>query len=643
MLEHAKEYLARGLAPIPNRPRDKKPLIDGWQRFSDGLPTEAEVCEWWSRWSSANIGLVCGPASRLLVLDIDPVKGGRDSIAGREIPSTPSVTTGSGGWHIYFRYPTDGARIGNRTGLLPGVDIRGHGGQVCAPPSLHPCGGVYRWRRNLDTPFADPPAWLLDALLSTPTPAAIPIPPSGGNSPNGLSRTTLNFLAFGALEGERNDRLFKAACDMAGNGCGQGEAEAKLLPVALSSGLTEREVRETISSAFEKPRQAARVLAGGTLHGQPGCGIDQVDGDRVVPKGTTTPSTRSFCRATARRLRENYTPTRWKVENLSPGGGIGLLAGIPGIGKTFLVLAAALSSATGGKWLGRFACEKGRVLLILGEEDENAVLERLDLLYAGLGLSRETGDALPVEFLIQQGIQVVDAEGNLDAAFEGQVREFQPDLLIIDPLRRVHGLDENDSLAMSRLFNAFRQVTTIPANTCSILLTHHLRKRNEFDGDLDRLRGSSDIPASCDSVLEVGGEFGMLRVKHSKSKRGPTQKPFMVRCDVSDKSIRLAYFDQEEATENKRAEVREFVIGQLQKGDVSQSELWGEGRKHSFGRDRIKAVCEKLQAEGRLVTKPGPRGSKILHVVDAPAPPPTTRSKEDESPVLVGPWREGEV
>jgi hypothetical protein len=277
-------------------------------------------------------------------------------------------------------------------------------------------------------------------------------------------------------------------------------------------------------------------------------------------------------------------------------------------------LDAALAVATGKPWLNRFDCSPGRALLVFEEEDPGSVLERLDLLYAGYSLSQEAGDALPVEFLIAQGVQIVDAEGNLDTVFESQVRDFQPDLLIIDPLRRVHNLDENDSAQMSRLFNAFRQLTTIPPNLCSILLVHHLRKRNEFDGDLDRLRGSSDIAASVDSILEVSGEFRVLRVKHLKAKRGPAQKTFMVQADVSETSVKLAHFDPEEKAGENRAEVRAFVLGLLNAGEVKQIDLWMQGKARGFGKERLKNVCEALLAEGLIEAKPGPRGSKIFHV-----------------------------
>jgi hypothetical protein len=83
-------------------------------------------------------------------------------------------------------------------------------------------------------------------------------PPAGTLDQNAvLSRSTLQFCFSGAPSGERNARLFNAACDMAGNNFSQADAEAKLLPPAASSGLEEAEALRTIESAYGKPRAPA--------------------------------------------------------------------------------------------------------------------------------------------------------------------------------------------------------------------------------------------------------------------------------------------------------------------------------------------------------------------------------------------------
>lgn len=118
--------------------------------FKDATTSEPQVASWWRRWPEANIGVVTGAASGLLVVDLDPAKGGFASWteacarSSSDEPITLRARTGSGGLHLYFRYPT-GIAVRNKQGIWPGVDIRGEGGYVVASPSLHISGGQYPW------------------------------------------------------------------------------------------------------------------------------------------------------------------------------------------------------------------------------------------------------------------------------------------------------------------------------------------------------------------------------------------------------------------------------------------------------------------------------------------------------------------
>ncbi len=106
-----------------------------------------QILDWWSEWPNANVGIRTGPESKLLVLDVDPKSGGGASLDQLSkklngFPPTRRVHTGGGGLHLYFRYPSE--RIGNSVGkLAPGIDIRGDGGYVVAPPSNHASGDRY--------------------------------------------------------------------------------------------------------------------------------------------------------------------------------------------------------------------------------------------------------------------------------------------------------------------------------------------------------------------------------------------------------------------------------------------------------------------------------------------------------------------
>jgi len=114
---------------------------------------------WWARWPEANVGLRTGIT--MDVADIDSAEGwhGLTHLLGGELPPGPRVRTGSGGWHLWF-HPMG---FGNRVGLLPGLDWRGVGGYVVAPPSRH-VRGDYRWVRRPGDGLPVGPAVLRDLI-----------------------------------------------------------------------------------------------------------------------------------------------------------------------------------------------------------------------------------------------------------------------------------------------------------------------------------------------------------------------------------------------------------------------------------------------------------------------------------------------
>src|SRR5436309_2116979 len=118
----AVSYLKLGWAPIPVAGHGKTPLVE-WKTYQHRLPTVAEVRGWFTRWPEANVGIVTGGISGLVVVDLDSLEAVREFRRrwGNHPLSTPVVRTGRG-VQIYYRHP--GSVIPNRAGLLPGMDVR---------------------------------------------------------------------------------------------------------------------------------------------------------------------------------------------------------------------------------------------------------------------------------------------------------------------------------------------------------------------------------------------------------------------------------------------------------------------------------------------------------------------------------------
>ena len=166
MLKAALDYGRLGWSFIPIEPRGKRPLIP-WEVFQHRRPEPTEAADWYRRWPDANIAVVTGAVSGLVVVDLDPQHGADTSLAQLEqahgpLVQTVEVRTGGGGRHLYYAHP--GEVLRNRVGLAPGVDLRGDGGYAVAPPSIHASGATYCWERSADFCLLQPlPEWLLRA------------------------------------------------------------------------------------------------------------------------------------------------------------------------------------------------------------------------------------------------------------------------------------------------------------------------------------------------------------------------------------------------------------------------------------------------------------------------------------------------
>lgn len=125
----------------------KHPLFSGWQQSA--TTDRDAITQWWSQHPNANIGIPTGKASGWLALDSDPRHGGDKSLVALEkkhgsLSATVTAHTGSGGQHYLFQMP-EGVLIPNRTGFVPGLDIRADGGYIVATPSNHKSGQRYAW------------------------------------------------------------------------------------------------------------------------------------------------------------------------------------------------------------------------------------------------------------------------------------------------------------------------------------------------------------------------------------------------------------------------------------------------------------------------------------------------------------------
>ncbi|TCO33026.1 bifunctional DNA primase/polymerase-like protein [Kribbella steppae] len=269
-------HAARGLAVFPLAPGGKVPAVEDWPHVATTDPNQ--ITQWWSE-APYNIGIATGP-SGLLVIDLDRprtpdqtppanVHGptwGRDALdelaaeAGERLPRTWSVSTSSGGQHLYFRQPAD-VELGNSAGRLGWkIDTRGHGGYVVA------AGSVIRGQRYRADVIRRPaalPEWITTAL-TPPPPAITDHTPRQASAAYGLAALSSHLeKLLASTEGHRNDDLNWAAYAL-GQVAARGAMEPQtirdeLLSAAGQIGLGRREAERTIESGLAAGLRSARL------------------------------------------------------------------------------------------------------------------------------------------------------------------------------------------------------------------------------------------------------------------------------------------------------------------------------------------------------------------------------------------------
>lgn len=202
MIEEAIRYAQSGYAIFRCEPGDKKPFRGGWQKEASRDPARVEAL--WRECSDANIGLPTGSANGLWVLDADGAEGlqwlhNALETNGGAPSGTIAQATGGGGMHLFFGLPS-GLGVRNSAGTIaPNIDVRGDGGYVVLPPSLHPNGNSYAWSTGTLLSSTRPPT-APDWLWST-----VHGPGKGSSSRSAEEWSRL--IDAEVAEGGRNNRI----------------------------------------------------------------------------------------------------------------------------------------------------------------------------------------------------------------------------------------------------------------------------------------------------------------------------------------------------------------------------------------------------------------------------------------------------
>lgn len=286
---------------------------------------------------------------------------------------------------------------------------------------------------------------------------------------------------------------------------------------------------------------------------------------------------------------------RWLVESLWGASSVGVIGGAPKCSKTWLGLDLALSVATGTPCLGKYAVpQPGPVLIYLAEDALPVVRQRV------AGMARHRGldlDAVAIH-VITAPILRLDRDPHRTQLFDTAQR-LRPRLLLLDPLVRLHGIDENHATEVAGLLAYFRALQR--RLDLSVVLVHHTRKNAAAGVAAGQgLRGSSDLHAFGDSNLYLRRtkERLTLSTEHRAAPASPPVSLELVSTDPTMTHLEVVA----ESREESRHGFEQHLLALLGQDAVLTRAKLREAL--SVKNERLGEVLEALERAGRIRRTP---------------------------------------
>jgi hypothetical protein len=506
-LAAALAYAARGWHVFPCLPRLKVPATK--HGLTDATLDAAQIGAWWQENPDYNVAISTGP-SNLFIVDVDPDgESGWDALVSADPALAtleglmPRVDTPRGGYHFYMA----GEGPSTASKLCSGVDTRGKGGYVLAPPSYVDDGkskGSYGGDPHLDVipPVHQP---LVDMLTSR-APIERPITPPEQvrwDLPETVTRAEA-WLKTLVSEGKTHG-TYNVCCAVLEMGVSPNKAfELIWEHWNFHRGVpkTEEELRFRIRNAWKYGQETKGGKAQPPLEETFSHLVDAVADELEAAEASGDPELDPKRRYTPKLIgdaRKNRPPLEWIIDGLLPRKGIGLLYGPPGTFKTFLLLDLAMSIASGHgpNWWQEGDREPRPVLFLAGESPDALVTSRFD---AWLAQQVVPGLAEKIDknLVVVEGVppfEMFDYWSHVVGWLKE--RNIKPALVVIDTLTRaMAGKDENSAKdaswttlkmeALSRDLGAF------------VIAVHHTGKDKERGA-----RGSSVWLGNTDFMIEA--------------------------------------------------------------------------------------------------------------------------------------------
>lgn len=530
MLQHALNYWKQGWNVIPVD-KEKRPKVR-WEQYQRRKVSKKDIERWWKEWPDANIGVITGSISRLVVIDIDEEQG-----IGHVEPflngETLKAVTGGGGIHLYFKHP--GGRVPNAVRMFPGVDCRGDGGYVVVPPSIHKNGQAYIWD-NEGVNVSELPEALLSQVQKS------------------KKKLSTDDWSTELQKGKRDEELTRRAGKLLQIGIPAHEALSMLKawnqqhckpPLGEGPGDDPNQVEKIVMSIAKREEQKQQEQQT----------QEQEEYFRVYPFEETLE-------------KYGFEEVTWSISEWVPEATCGLIVAPPANYKTWLLLDLAVSVATGKPFLNRYHVEKpGPVLLIQQEDPFPMLFSRIGTIM-NIGEPTENKD----EFLVPKAPPFPQIYWHIDRllnfddkkSVEGLQRavdRIRPAMVIVDPL--YSAISSKDYMAEgAQTMLALKRIRDDYG--CSFMIAHHTVKRGDMDGR-ESLWGSQFLNAWLETGWQIrptkDGESTIRIKRHFKNSAIPSI--LKLSFNITNWSFDIVAEETDKLTDDSKAVTEMFEEEQI--------------------------------------------------------------------------------
>jgi hypothetical protein len=486
-VDAAQALASMGFSVFPCRPRSKVPATA--HGCKDATRDPAVIQDMFE--DCNNIAIATGTASGVWVLDVDG-EAGLAALADLEekqgaLPETVCQQTGGGGRQFFFCL--NGERVHNRAKVSGRpIDVRGDGGYVVVPPSIHPSGQPYTWLRSPDSiPLAAAPGWLLDFITSRDIPGTttqrgdVLRREAQDNRQTEVLAALLSMRVADENDGSR--RLYASACRCVEWDLNDAEAVAVIQAYAHLRPFPRT---WTVPQIVARLRDAERHVVRGMAHSR-----RAVEGavEQTPPYYPLPQSADEFCT-------NHPEPEPALIEGILRCGGVAGIVSGSKCKKSHVLLHLLLSIANGRPWLGH-ATRQGDVLLIDLETQRGDWSRRIQVVAAAMGVTMEGLAVLPLRGIF------TDIHA-LARHLIGSVERGRFAAIALDPLYKLtpDGADENSAADVGRVMARLDEIAT--ATGAAVLAVHHSPKGDTSGRTtLDFGAGSGAFARAVDALIAL--------------------------------------------------------------------------------------------------------------------------------------------